>query len=479
MIFKIQEIFGISNKIPITYVYREYVDKPFVRALERQKHIVIYGSSKQGKTSLRKKHLSEPDSIVIQCTSSTSRETIYKILLKEAGIEFSSSQTNTVSGKNKVGVSGSGEGNLLVAKIKGQANYETQKDKTTSITKQSFEIDPTDANDIIRILLKADFKKWIVIEDFHYLSEDVQKFLAADLKAFYEKTDLIRVLVIGVWLESGKLTKLNGDLEGRIEYINADTWNEKELLEILSRGEELLNIKLSLTTKDKMVFYCQNNVGLLQQIAESICDNIGITKTQSNVLLILDDNESSKYMLQTNTSASDVNEINFDNMHILARNFGVLSYNEKTKLNFQGGSIDKWLAQLSEERAHRYTSFLRDFSYGPESIVSNVFRWIIYAVIKSSISDLKSGLSIKQIYSLAKTVVKDNLSGNYSIYSHDIRLGLNEIRNFHQELNITPPILDYDATEDLLRVVDSGFLLYHSTNTVNKMMEKIGFDSNN
>jgi hypothetical protein len=479
MIYKTQEIFGITNKIPKTYVYRENVDSVFMRALERQKHIVIYGCSKQGKTSLRKNHLSESNTVIIQCTSSTTREAIYKILLKEAGIEFSSSETKTLGGMHKIVISGSGEGKLIVAKIKGQVNYETQKDKITSITKNSFEIDPSDANDIIRILLQANFMKRIVLEDFHYLPEEIQKFLAADLKAFYEKTDFIRIIIIGVWLESGKLTKLNGDLEGRIEYINADRWDEKELLEVLNKGEILLNIKLSLIVKDKMVFFCKNNVGLLQQIAEWICDNIGITKTQSNILLVLDDSESKGFLLENANSNSEVNEITSNNMHILVKNFGMLSLNENDRLNFQGGPIDIWLAKLGKQREHRYTNFLRDFSDGPKSLVSNMFRWIICAVINSNIDDLKSGLTVKQIYSSAITAIDDNMKGNYSILCHDIRLGLNEIRQFHQELNINPPILDYDATEDLLRIVDSGFLLYHSTNNVGKMMGIIGLNLTN
>jgi hypothetical protein len=478
MTYKTQEIFGITNKIPKTYVYREYVDTLFKRALDRKKHIAIYGCSKQGKTSLRKKHLIESDSIVVQCTSSTTRESIYKVILKEAGIEYSSTLTQTEGAKQTVEVSGSGQGSFVIANVKGKAVIETQEDNSKSITKNSFEIDLSDANDIIRILLRADFNKWIVLEDFHYLPEEVQKLMAADLKAFYEKTDSIRIIIIGVWLESGKLTKLNGDLEGRIEYINADRWDEKELLEVLNMGEELLNIKLSLIVKDKVVFYCQNNVGLLQQIAEWICDNIGITKTQTNILLILDVNESNKFISNKTDSQEETNELNSNNMHIFVKNFGVLYLQENSKVNFFDCPTDVWLSKLGEQREHRYTSFLREFSEGPKSHVSNIFRWIIYAVIKSNIADLKAGLSVKQIYTLALTALDDNMKGNYSIVSHDIRLFLNEIRQFHQELNITPPILDYDATEDLLRIVDSGFLLYHSTNSIGKMMEKIGLDSN-
>ena len=63
----IEDVYGVSRDLPLTYVEREHVDKVFISSLSRRKHIVIYGGSKQGKTSLRKYALNEDDCIVIQC----------------------------------------------------------------------------------------------------------------------------------------------------------------------------------------------------------------------------------------------------------------------------------------------------------------------------------------------------------------------------------------------------------------------------
>jgi hypothetical protein len=48
------EVFGVGRDLPLNYVSRKEVDDRFVGDLSREKNIVIYGSSKQGKTSLRK-----------------------------------------------------------------------------------------------------------------------------------------------------------------------------------------------------------------------------------------------------------------------------------------------------------------------------------------------------------------------------------------------------------------------------------------
>ena len=51
------DVFGVSNKIIESYIERPQVDGFFQTALKLNKQIVVYGSSKQGKTALIKKHL--------------------------------------------------------------------------------------------------------------------------------------------------------------------------------------------------------------------------------------------------------------------------------------------------------------------------------------------------------------------------------------------------------------------------------------
>ena len=52
--YKLSEVFGISRHVPLNYTTRPNVDNALVDLLTREKHIVLYGSSKQGTTCLRK-----------------------------------------------------------------------------------------------------------------------------------------------------------------------------------------------------------------------------------------------------------------------------------------------------------------------------------------------------------------------------------------------------------------------------------------
>jgi hypothetical protein len=45
---RVADVYGINRELPLNYVDRPEVDALFVASLTRDKHIVIYGSSKQG-----------------------------------------------------------------------------------------------------------------------------------------------------------------------------------------------------------------------------------------------------------------------------------------------------------------------------------------------------------------------------------------------------------------------------------------------
>lgn len=54
---KLSNVFGVINTVPeYTYVDRSKLDNRFNYLWRNQKHIVVYGASKQGKSCLRKKN---------------------------------------------------------------------------------------------------------------------------------------------------------------------------------------------------------------------------------------------------------------------------------------------------------------------------------------------------------------------------------------------------------------------------------------
>lgn len=106
IIRKVNEVYGVSNQMIETYIKREKVDNMFIDGLQRRKHIIIYGASKQGKTSLTNKHLKGDCYVKVNCSTGTTIIDIYKSILRQLNVEIlESKEENRISnGDSKVGV---------------------------------------------------------------------------------------------------------------------------------------------------------------------------------------------------------------------------------------------------------------------------------------------------------------------------------------------------------------------------------------
>ncbi|MGD1080328.1 MAG: hypothetical protein ABR881_18560 [Candidatus Sulfotelmatobacter sp.] len=197
-------VYGISRDVPLNYTTRPNVDEKFINNLTREKHIVVYGSSKQGKTCLRKHCLSESDYIHVQCSNKWTLEEIHANVLKRAGFKVEQSEKKTTSGKNKIVASIGATIFGIGSTVGGEKEASTTEEKTTT----ALELDPSDVNDVIAALESIKFNKYIVLEDFHYLPLETQKDFAVALKAFHEASKLC-FIVIGVWLEENRLLVLD------------------------------------------------------------------------------------------------------------------------------------------------------------------------------------------------------------------------------------------------------------------------------
>jgi hypothetical protein len=217
--FTTDAVYGISRDVPLNYTTRPDVDEKLIDNLTREKHLVVYGSSKQGKTCLRKHCLDENDYIHVQCSNKWTLEEIHANILKRAGFKVQQSEKKTTSGKNKIIASIGASIFGIGSKIAGQKEETISTEKTA----KDLELDPSDVNDVIAALESIQFTKYIVLEDFHYLPLETQKDFAVALKAFHEASKLC-FIIIGVWLEENRLIVYNGDLTGRVVSINADTW---------------------------------------------------------------------------------------------------------------------------------------------------------------------------------------------------------------------------------------------------------------
>jgi len=409
IINKIEDVFGVCRDLPKTYVERVLVDKVLIASLSRKKHIVIHGGSKQGKTCLRKSALQESDYIVIQCQGNRGLRELYSMILKEAGAEITVSESKTISGASKVWVKFKAKLSIpFVSEVEAETAAEATRSNSTTIEIENIEIDISEANDVIRILKNMNFDKFIVLEDFHYLDIDVQKSIAIDLKVFHEKSD-ISFIVVGVWMEQNRLALYNGDLTNRVIPINADIWTGDELIAVIRAGESLLNIKIREDAVRAIISASHSNIGLVQEICWNLCENSEIYETQNEL-----------------------------------KEIGTIE------------QVDNIVKNISHTQSGRYRNFISDFSEGFQQTPNELHKWIMAIIICHPVANLKVGMLQSELFRL---ICRTHKNANKLKLSHVVQ-ALRTTSRLQQKKHVQPVILDYNANESRLKVVDSGFLLF-------------------
>lgn len=414
IVHKANDVYGIGRELPLNYVSRKEVDDWFVSNLTRDKHIIIYGSSKQGKTSLRKNCLNEDDYIVIHCSNKWSLADFHAAILKRIGYEVIQSSTKSSTGKNKI-----------VATFKATlfgVGIETGGDKenteaTSNIT-NPLELDPEDVNDIIKAL--AGFNKYIVLEDFHYLPIETQKDFSVALKAFHEQSRLC-FIIVGVWLEEGRLTLYNGDLTGRVVGINADLWSQDELQEVISAGESLLNIAFDQSFKNDLVSKCLDSVYIVQEVCYQACTRANINTTQENHL-------------------SSVGS---------------------------GEDVDGLIKFVVDQQTGRYNAFITLFSSGFQETTLQMYKWLLYPILTAKVEILEGGLTYRYMRDLLRLHHPELAALNLG----NLTQALQSVASLQVKKDIKPILLDYDQTNLKLNVVDKGFLIWLANQDQKELLE--------
>lgn len=281
--YTVDEVYGITREVPLNYVTRMGVDHKFVENLTRERHLVVYGSSKQGKTCLRKHCLKEEDYIVVQCSNKWSLEDVHSNILKRAGFRVTQSEKRTITGKNKIVASLGAAFFGFGSKLEGQKEAEAAEETITG----ELELDPTDVNDVIAALNSIEFSKYIVLEDFHYLPIETQQDFSVALKAFHEASKYC-FIIIGVWLEENRLLVYNGDLTGRVIAVNADVWSQEELSDVVASGALLLNVTFTTAFVAQLISESFNNVSIVQEGCRQALLRKGIAHTCANLMTVGD-----------------------------------------------------------------------------------------------------------------------------------------------------------------------------------------------
>ncbi|MDF3907614.1 hypothetical protein [Paracoccus sp. AS002] len=403
------DVFGVSRDVPLNYVDREAVDGKFIQSLTRSHHIVIFGSSKQGKTCLRKHCLNSDDYITVSCQNKWSLGDLHAAILKRAGYEVKQSTSHAVGGHYKLAASASAEMKLpLVAKGGVDLDGQYERDRSTEEVRVTLELDPLDANDIIMALQEINFRQYVAIEDFHYLPDQTQRDFSFALKTFHEQSK-ISFIITGVWREQNRLIAFNGDLTERVFSVDVDNWSRDDLARVIEAGESLMNLQFAPDFKEVVLSECNDSVHMVQEACRRACRESGVYETADNH--------------PTVGSADIANEL---------------------------------LKQIVDEQGGRYNGFIMNFADGFQQTELEMPKWIIYSVLSSSIDDLEKGIRLREI----TRIIREKHPRGQRLNAGNVTQALSSATSLQSEKGIRPIVIDYDGTNRNLHVVDKGFLIW-------------------
>ena len=418
---RLDQVFGIGPSLMATYVER-IADEEFKKYIRSRRHLVVFGSSKQGKTSLRKKHLKADEHISISCQSRWDLTKLYMAILKQAGYEPKIGEDRSYQNKGKISASIKLRGKLPFvghAEVKADAGGANGGEITESFG--SFDVDPYDPNDIMRALHEVEFKKWIVLDDFHYLPQETQRDFAAALKAFFDESD-IRFVIIAVWRERNRISSL-GDLALRCVSIDADTWLEDELLEVISKGESALNIRFPERLKRDLVNSAFGSVYVVQEVCLALCADEGIEETQAKTIKV-----------------------------------------------GHGKRVEPLIDNVINQFTGQYRSFFVNFSHGFQSTDLQMYKWLLLPVILATPEKLRNGIPLTNITSL----IRKHHSLSTNLNPGNITQALKSVSALQSQQNIKPFILDYDENNRVLNIVDRSFALWIGRQERPELLDEIG-----
>ncbi|WP_180126132.1 MULTISPECIES: hypothetical protein [unclassified Acinetobacter] len=284
MIYKTADVFGVKSKLIASYVERLDVDNKFKDAITDGNEVIVYGSSKQGKTSLILKHLDDNNYVKVECSPQTQAIDIYKSILRQMDITFQESESIEASLEHggKISANFKVKIPLFIDSSIGGEVADKQIDKFSK-KDVYIEYNLSLAQDVSELLKKINFKKYVILENFHYLQQDVQEALAFDLRTFQDHH--IIFIILGIWREANRLVQFNGDLLDRVTEIPVEPWLADDFQKVIRKGASLLNVDFS-EIETQLIEDSFDSIGVVQEIAKLCCNAAGVYETSDKTICL-------------------------------------------------------------------------------------------------------------------------------------------------------------------------------------------------
>ncbi len=271
--YSLKEVFAPGGMPSITYGGREHLEleAKILRAEARGFSFnVVTGPTKSGKSVLCHRVLDTKRLVTMEGGQATSSSEFWEQLAHRMQIAASVTETKTKSesfgGEIEAGWS---LGGLFTLKSKIDVGSGTDSAKQYNIALKIACIDGL-----------VDSKAILLIDDFHYLTSEVQKEVIQSFKA--PVMNGLNVFLLAVPHRAFDPVTVENEVEGRFKHIEIPTWEMSDLEKIAKLGFPALNVECKPTDISEMAAQASRNPLLMQEICAELCLENKIDKTQQS-----------------------------------------------------------------------------------------------------------------------------------------------------------------------------------------------------
>lgn len=270
--YDVRDIFTPTKPAKITFVERFDINDRLVDALHTPgKQIVVYGHSGSGKTTLLVNKLNQiyENSITTRCVTGLT----FEQLVLDAFDQLAPFFELDITESRNTGVTSS----ISIEYLGIKSKIDLADSKHSQVRKQRM-LPPQLTPQRLAKFLGESNCCW-VLEDFHKIQKEEKTKLAQVMKIFmdmaYDYNDL-KIIAIGAVGTAREVVQYDAEMKNRVAEISVPLMNEKELTQILNKGEKALNIIFSKNLNNAIAKYSNGLASICHQLALNICFSHGI-----------------------------------------------------------------------------------------------------------------------------------------------------------------------------------------------------------
>ncbi len=369
---------------------------------------IVTGHTKSGKTVLARRILPTDKAIWVNGGQVSQEEEFWQIIVNGLGLAQEYEKQVTEGTAKTLGTEGKAEAGFIVAKASGQLSWDFSQKHDNTISSSRH----LSSRVVVLQGLRASLTP-LVIDDFHYLPNELQGNLVRALKPLI--FDGLPVVIIAIPHRRYEAVKVEREMTGRIMTIDIPVWSEDDLRFIPDKGFSLLGYTISPETTMSLAQESIGSPHLMQDFCRTICRLKGLHRSSQLRELPLSSNEIDSVFREV--------------------------------ANSMGRPMFEKLARGPRQRSDRVQRELTDGR-----------KVDIYRLVLQALANLKPGL-ISLEYEEIRNSIRD-VAARPIPQLHEVARVLKHMSTIASSDRSSTPVIDFDEADKKLHITDPFFAFY-------------------